>query len=189
MPTVPDRVHYYFASQQAYSIPVAKNFAARLSTGDYVFNLDADNFIGNMSAEINLRGPSAGTCCDTFKKGVYGRIGCARYIFETVRGYDESFLPAAKHDVDLRARCGIIGYNFVNVSPDIDAILNTKEDTIKHTGSDLSWDQMHAINTAKMRHNLSTRTYCPNKRMTPGEFVHNFDNVVRLTKEFKNVIR
>jgi hypothetical protein len=55
--------------------------------------------------------------------------------------------------------------------------------------SNLSWDQMLAVNTAKMQQNLAARNYRPNTRMTPGEFVHNFGNTVRLTEEFKNVVR
>jgi len=188
-PVFPAHVHYYRSRPQAYSIPVAKNFAARLSSGDYLFNLDADNFIGDTSAHIRRVGRYDGICCDLFKRGVYGRIGCARKIFEFVGGYDESFLPAAKHDVDLRARCGIIGYNFVNVVPDIGAILNVKEDTVRNFASDLSWEQMHALNTEKMQQNLALRNYCPNQCMTSGEFIYNFDSVVRLTEDFKNAIR
>ncbi len=184
----PPRFHYYRASPQPYSIPVAKNFAVRLSAGDYVFNLDADNFIGDMSAKIRTRGHSVGVCCDMFRLGIYGRIGLSRKIFEIVRGYDEAFLPAAKHDVDLRARCGLIGYTFTHVDPDIPAILNAKADTIKNFESVLSWDQMHARNTEQMQKNLELANYCPNKTMTPGDFVHHTGRVIRLTKEFKNVI-
>jgi predicted glycosyltransferase involved in capsule biosynthesis len=189
LPAFPARVHYYKAKPAPYSSPIAKNFAARLSSGDYLFNLDADNFIGDMSSRIRLHGRDEGVCCDVFKIGAYGRIGCARKIFEFVGGYDESFLPAAKHDVDLKARCGIIGYNFINVLPDIHPIPNTKIDTVWNFDSNLSWAQMLAGNTAKMQQNLAARNYRPNTNMTPGEFVHNFEHTVRLTEEFKHVIR
>jgi hypothetical protein len=183
-----DRFHYYRTlDYKSYSIPIAKNFAARLSSGDYVFNLDIDNYIANATYNINNIGLNQGVCCNIFKCGIYGRIGCSRKIFNIVGGYDESFLPAAKHDTDFINRCKLIGYEFQNIPCSIYPIVNSKKETIENTNSIFSWKIMNLLNNQKMKYNLRNKIYCPNKKFTNCIFEYNFTKTIKLSKELNNV--
>jgi glycosyltransferase involved in cell wall biosynthesis len=179
-----DRVHYYRAlNYHSYSIPVAKNLAVRLSHGDYVFNLDIDNYIGNATAQIKSLGYRIGVCCDIFKRGVYGRIGCSRKVFNMVGGYDESFLPAGKHDIDFMARCKLINYYFKHIPCMINPILNSKTETVINTGADMDWETMNSLNGEKMEYNLQNKIHCPNIKFTSYDFEYNFTKKITLSEE------
>jgi len=175
-----NRIHYYRTINfKNYSIPIAKNFSARLSSGDYLFNLDVDNFIGDATESIMKLSPK-GICCNVLRKGVYGRIGCSREIFDKVGGYDESFMPAGKHDTDLKLRCGLVGYEFVDTPCKIEAILNSKDETTKNIESDLDWKNMNLINNKKMQDNISSKNFHPNKEFTKCELIHNFSKYLNI---------
>jgi glycosyltransferase involved in cell wall biosynthesis len=181
-----NRIHYYRTlNLKNYSIPIAKNFSARISSGDYLFNLDIDNFIGDATENIINIVPK-GICCNILKKGVYGRIGSSREIFKKVGGYDESFLPAGKHDTDLKLRCQLIGYEFIDIPCRIEAILNSKDETIKNTRliwKIFGWKFMNLFNQKKMEYNLKNKIYCPNNNFASCEFEYNFKTKVSLSKE------
>ena len=183
---VEPRVRYYrTVKYQPYSIPVAKNFSTRLSSGDYIFNLDADNFISDATETIMKKGEHVGIYCDVFRMGVYGRVGCSRRVFWEAGGYDESFFPAGKHETDLRLRCvELLGCHFDHADCKIPAILNSKDDTIKHTKSSMSWKTMNFINQCKMKMNLDSNNFRPNKKFTKCDFIENFNKKIRL-EEFK----
>jgi glycosyltransferase involved in cell wall biosynthesis len=173
---VEPRIHYYSTvNYDSYSIPIAKNFSARLSSGDYIFNLDVDNFISDATETIMEKGEDVGIYCNVFKLGVYGRLGCSRRIFGKVGGYNESFFPAGKHETDLRLRCSdLLGCRFEDVPCKVPAILNSKEDTIKHTKSSMSWKTMNFINECKMKMSLAEKDYHPNRKFTGCEFIKDF---------------
>jgi len=179
---VEPRIKYYQAvDYDSYSIPIAKNFSARLSSGDYIFNLDVDNFISDVTETITEKGEDVGIYCNVFKLGIYGRLGCSRRMFKKVGGYNESFFPAGKHETDLRLRCSeLLGYRFEDVACKIPAISNSKEDTIKHTKSSMSWKTMNFINQCKMKVSLSEKDYHPNKKFTGCEFIKDFKEKTRL---------
>jgi glycosyltransferase involved in cell wall biosynthesis len=176
------RVHYYRTlNYNNYSIPVAKNLAARLGSGDYIFNLDIDNFIGNATSQIKSLGYRVGVCCNIFKRGVYGRIGCSKRVFNMVGGYDESFYPAGKHDIDFIERCKLINYYFKHIPCIVNPILNSKLETVVNTGSDMSWENMNDLNGEKMKYNIQNKIYCPNKKFTSCIFEYNFTKQIRLS--------
>jgi predicted glycosyltransferase involved in capsule biosynthesis len=125
-------------------------------------------------------GPTKGVCCNVFRKGVYGRIGYSKEVFNKVGGYDESFLPAGKHDTDLKLRCELIGYIFVDIPCKMEAILNSKDETTKNIVSDLDWKTMNIVNTKKMHENISNNNFCPNKKFTKCELIHNFSKNINI---------
>lgn len=179
-----DRVHYYRTlDYNTYSIPVAKNFSIRLSSGDYVFNLDIDNYIGEATNQIMSVGCDTGICCKVFKKGVYGRIGCSREVFNLVGGNDEYFLPAGKHDTDFMARCNLINYKFQHMLCDVKPILNSKADTIVNMNSNLDWKEMNVLNGEKMKYNIQNNIFCPNQKFTSCELEYNFEKIITLSEE------
>jgi predicted glycosyltransferase involved in capsule biosynthesis len=180
------RIHYYrMLNPISYSIPIAKNMAVRLSSGDYVFNLDIDNFIGNATSQIKNLGYRVGVCCNIFKRGVYGRIGCSRRVFNMVGGYDESFYPAGKHDMDFMERCKLINYYFKHTPCMINPILNSKIETVINTDSNMNWETMNTLNEKKMNYNIHNNIYCPNKKFTSCIFEYNFTKRITLSGEIR----
>jgi hypothetical protein len=97
----------------------AKNVAHRLSRGDYLFNLDADNFILPLdtqrirAARQEQRGCRQGT--GNLRDGTPGRIGIARAMFDAIGGYDEGLLRTLIDDYDLIIRAEAAGYRFVRL--------------------------------------------------------------------------
>lgn len=91
-----------------WSSPKAKNLAHRLANGDYLFNLDCDNYITESdlmmiekAAKLNL--PVQQFAGD-FDDGTYGRIGLPKILFYKLGGYDESLLPMGAQDTDILNR-------------------------------------------------------------------------------------
>ncbi|MFW6600185.1 glycosyltransferase family A protein [Propionibacteriaceae bacterium Y2011] len=96
----------------------AKNMAHALATGDYVCNLDADNYLGagftSYLRSIFLRRPNAIVATNRFDarlnaglyKGSMGRIALSRTNFHLLGGYDESarFKGWSGEDTDLIMR-------------------------------------------------------------------------------------
>jgi glycosyltransferase involved in cell wall biosynthesis len=181
---ITDRVHYHRTlNYRNYSIPVAKNLAVRLSSGDYAFNLDVDNYIGNATNQIKNLGTKTGVCCNIFNRGVYGRIGCSRRVFNMVGGYDESFLPAGKHDIDFMARCKLVNYYFKHIPCTINPILNSKIQTVINTDSDMEWETMNFLNGKKMEYNIENKIHCPNTKFTSCDLEYNFTKKITLSEE------
>jgi hypothetical protein len=166
-----------------YSIPIAKNFAFRLSSGEYIFNLDADNFLGSVIDKI-IEYKYIPIYCNKFRLGVYGRIGCDKEIIKETGGYDESFLPAGHHEQDFMARCNLIHHNFTHVDFDELPLQNTKEDTISNINTNISWGLMNEINTVKTNTNIVNKIVNPNKNYTQCDFIHNFNRITRLSESF-----
>jgi glycosyltransferase involved in cell wall biosynthesis len=178
-----NRLHFYQTIDDVpYGQPIYKNFSARLSKGDYLFNLDIDNFIdiSNFDFVPNL------ICCLEYRKGTHGRVGMPRDVFKLVGGYDESFYAAGAHDLDLINRCTAAGFKFIDVRPKISSIPNTKEDTMKnsHNPDNLTWDKMNKLNLDKLKFNIQNNIINPNSQFQICKFINNFKEVATLGSEF-----
>jgi hypothetical protein len=183
-PNISSNINYFECIDEIeYSIPISKNFAFRLSSGDYIFNLDADNFLGSIIDKI-IEYNYIPIYCNKFSLGVYGRIGCENQILKEVGGYDESFLPAGHHEQDFMARCNLINHNFTHIDFDEMPLQNTKQDTIINTKINISWQSMNQINTFKKNTNIANKIINPNKNHTKCSFIHNFDAIIKLSEKF-----
>lgn len=183
-PYINNQIRYYQSMEQlSYSIPIAKNFSVRLSSGDYVFNLDADNYIDNVYNDI-IYNQYIPIRCNEIQKGVFGRIGCLKTIFQQVGGYDESFYQAAYHENDLLNRCLMLGYDFKNIICKKYPIENSKLNTIKNMNTSLTWLEMLQKNTDKAQHNQINQIINPNQYFTQCRFLFNFTDIIKLTNIF-----
>jgi glycosyltransferase involved in cell wall biosynthesis len=179
-----DFIKYYIAVEyfQSYSIPVAKNFAARLSSGDFLFNLDCDNFLDNIIDEI--RATDQGVFCNEDQRGTYGRIGLHKETFVKIGGYDENFYPAGVHDNDLILRAKYLNYEFKNIPSVSEPVSNDKLDTVRYLES-ISYEKMKEYNEIIMKYNEKKKIINPNNNIfTPCYFVLNFKNYVKKTNMF-----
>jgi hypothetical protein len=179
--------YYKLIDNIDYSIPIAKNFALRLSfNSNFLFNLDVDNYIDNAIDNIlEIKENYHGMKCSTTRLGVYGRLGVHEKALKITGGYDETFLPAAGHENDLIYRLNMIGYSLQHYDCHKLPIQNSKVDTIKNTRhNNMSWEMMNKINQNKIIYNINNKIVSPNKTFTRASFIHNFIKKVELTNEY-----
>jgi|688.fasta_scaffold11137_17 glycosyltransferase involved in cell wall biosynthesis len=176
-------IKYYQAINFKYSIPIAKNFSARLSTGDYIFNLDCDNYLDNIVDEI--RSSNQGVSCDEYLKGSHGRIGMSKEVFVQLGGYDENFYPAGVHDNDIVLRANYLNYKFKNIPSVTSPVSNNKKDTVKDFEKGIDWETMVKYNEVIMKYNEKKKILNPNNGIfTSCSFIYNLKNSVEKTNEF-----
>jgi hypothetical protein len=126
----------------------AKNLAHFAATGEFVVNLDADNFITDTIVryrrfwEDNPDTVIWGFCGD-LADGTYGRIGMAKHHFVALRGYDEGMLSGAVEDRDLLRRARALGLDFMRlVQKGYPAIPNPVFERIRYSATRLPHQTM-----------------------------------------------
>lgn len=93
--------------RQYFDMSYAKNVVHRLATGQVLFNLDADNYIGEIIPELRVLAvnelllPLHVTGTDTAR---FGRIGLHKSAFHSLRGYNEKITGMGNDDSDLTSR-------------------------------------------------------------------------------------
>ena len=161
----------------------AKNLSHFGATGDYLFNLDADNFINN---EINSyrnvwsKYPNSlihgMTNSKNFNDGSYGRIGIKKEIFNDLGGYDEDFIGIYYEDTDLINRCLLSKMPYAQItSNEKVCIENTRKEAIQFT---------------KFKNYNQDDYYCKNrmisiKKLNNGELKRNLNRKkIKIMKNF-----
>lgn len=89
----------------------AKNLAHRISSCDYLFSLDGDNFLTKSDLEKIQEVARLNIACHQFTgnyDGSRGRVGVPKDIFKSLGGYDESMLPMGYQDADFVNRISLI---------------------------------------------------------------------------------
>lgn len=150
------KARYFHASK-------AKNLAHYLATGEFLVNLDADNFIENSIPEMRRywrEDPWAVLWLwpgSDYSDGTFGRIGLNRAVFVKCGGYDEEFLPIAVQDRDLLSRLAELGYPYRQLTgTGARALRNSTEEKCAFLGSKLSYDEMDSINRTQMLSNIAS---------------------------------
>lgn len=132
------RVKLYRLNRDFYwDIPLAKNVAAMLSTGDVLFNLDIDNRIGNSAQQLReLKDDQILTTIYNHFNGTRGRIGITRKQFIELGGNDLAMVGAGAHDVDLISRAIQNGCTEIMEESIPYAVINDKTETARYLGED-----------------------------------------------------
>lgn len=121
-----------------FEVSKAKNLSHFAANGNFLFNLDADNFINNEIyhfRNIWNKYPNTLIHGDRAIKndGSYGRIGISREIFNNLGGYDED-IGTYYEDTDLIDRCLKIGLLYAKViDKNSVSIRNSVGDTLINT--------------------------------------------------------
>lgn len=98
-------IYYKTFQPSQYDRSHSRNIVFKLSKGDILCNLDADNYLGkgfanemieNFSRERNIFYTS-----DLSFSDIFGRVVVSREDFHAIRGYNESFIGYGHEDVDL----------------------------------------------------------------------------------------
>lgn len=173
-------------TEQFFHCSKAKNLAHFAATGDLLVNLDGDNFIADSIAAwrrvwdehydtvIQSRGKNWGD-------GTFGRIGLPRRHFLALGGYDEEMLPAGVQDLDLIERAKAAGLRYRRLWPTgTAAIRNSIEEKVSYCGSDLSYEDMRAANTGRMRRNLERGELTVNTERRPVKVLLNFTHEIEV---------
>jgi hypothetical protein len=174
----------------------SKNLAHRIAPGRVLANLDADNFIGTTLPFVVQMATASERLVlhlwtGVWQDGTYGRIAVSRELFHDLRGYDETLLPIGHQDTDLilRARkagadvVAVTGKSFAEASGlRVQAIPNSKADTLRYTGYAMSFETMNKINHWLARFNRRRRGATANPDgWGRGRVEINFELPVELT--------
>lgn len=108
-------------NEVSWNVSRAKNLAHRIAKGEYLFNLDADNYLTKKDVALVNQAASWGLPCHQFsgdlKDGSCGRIGLPKQLFEKIGGYDETLLTMGMQDLDLLRRLGKLPVKLAKFSP------------------------------------------------------------------------
>ena len=156
--------YYYTEELPLWHASIAKNTAHLCAVGNILVNLDCDNFTGTWGGTYVMNTfARLGDRIVThqfngrFDSGNYGRIAVKRKYFYMLGGYDESLDPMGAEDKDLILRHIQIGHKYVSLTDDRfnQAIPNTIQESILHTGSSKSYIEMLQYNKDLSYYNLS----------------------------------
>lgn len=143
----------------------AKNLAHRISNKEYLFSLDADNYLSENDLVLIKRFAESSSIVHQFsgdwEDGSCGRIGLASKLFYDLGGYDESFLPMGAEDIDIKNRAEILANSkAINIgSPEIQSIKHPSsarmaEVILESDAVDSDWDIMNRINLNYSEHRI-----------------------------------
>lgn len=153
----------YFSTKELiyWHASIAKNTAHKLAKGKYVVNLDCDNYIGKDGGDFLLdifknKGDNIiiSQRNNIFGSGCAGRISLTKENFFKLGGYDEQFFPMGVQDCDLIKRAQKMGLENININLNNNCIINSKEESIKNIGINISYNKMLTVNNLLSKLNL-----------------------------------
>ena len=159
-------VFFEVKNEVRWNMARAKNLAHRLASGEYLFNLDADNFATRADIELIAAAKHANLYCWQWSgsktDGSPGRIGVPRKIFSWLGGYDETLLPMGGQDIDLLNRLNMTAKGIRLKPPELLAIQNSIGDKIREISPSTcgneeqrkTYKDLCAINSAISKHKL-----------------------------------
>jgi hypothetical protein len=150
---------------EKYHSPKAKNIAHRFGTGEFLVNLDCDNYNEKVRKTL-LKLEDKNVIVHLWSKvaynGTYGKIAISKNNFYKLGGHDESFLPIAAQDWDLLCRAEAMGIRKVEKPLADKFIFNSIEEKIKFTGCS-DWYECSRINSLISEKNIKENILVSNK--------------------------
>lgn len=141
----------------------AKNMAHRMATGDFVCNLDADNFTGvgfaSFLAKVFKLDPNGIVTCarslyertPVSQHGFGGRIALSKSNFLALHGYDEAYKGWGEEDNDLKWRAkgkSMRDYKFSN--PEFARVLSHSDEARVENMVD-SENELHRVHEKRQK--------------------------------------
>lgn len=159
----------------------SRNMAIRLSTGNIVCNLDADNYLGEGNADYILslfrQNKNIFITSDYSKRDIVGRVYMYREDFFKVNGYNEAFDGYGFEDVELYYRLQKCGLNQIYLKQPrfFKAICHSNEIRINQEQLFLNDFQLyiHYITPYKSEFLILYH----NSNFIQGELVNNFNKI------------
>lgn len=136
-----------------YHIAMQKNAVMKMAQGDYIFTLDADNFISSdLISFIQRHKNQAIHDYNHNLQGTWGRIGAPKWAMEAVH-FHPQWPGSSLHDTELVSRLKSVvevcepGKRCLAPAP----IKNDISDTTLYTPGKLNWKDWETINTNTMK--------------------------------------
>jgi predicted glycosyltransferase involved in capsule biosynthesis len=165
-------IFFEVKNEVRWSVSRAKNLAHRIANGEYLFNLDADNYLTKEDIALINQSASWGLPCHQFsgdmQDGSYGRIGLPKHLFEKIGGYDETLLPMGYQDVDLLERFKRLPTKLAKLPPPSKIAVQNNE---HHKGKEFfALDNQSGKNFSKVYHdsNIMNAQFSKFKLATEG---------------------
>ena len=170
------KLKYYYTDKLKYwHASIAKNTAHMYANGKYIVNLDCDNYIGENGDTLIINifkenGDNIIISQSNYKlgSGNAGRISLTKSNFLILGGYNEYFYPMGYQDPDLINRAVKYGLKLIKLNKNNDAIKNTKEESIKNTNLNLSYQKMNQMNMLMSKINIENNDLIANKYKNIG---------------------
>ncbi len=131
-------IFFEVSNEVSWNLSRAKNLSHRVANGDFLMNLDADNYM--LKKDIQLINEAAEQklpihqWSGVFGDGSHGRIGLPRNMFFKIGGYDEYMLPMGAQDSDLIRRIEALNIKILRgQGPAQKAVQNRMMDKIQET--------------------------------------------------------
>lgn len=161
-------IYFQVTNDVKWNVARAKNLAHRLSTKNYLFNLDADNYITRKDINLIRKVATLNMHCwqwsGSFIDGSYGRIGLPKSEFLKLGGYDETFLAMGGQDTDLLFRLAAIHSKRVRLpmpgrlavqNSDTDKIIEVINTDQENDTSKKIYQQLNSLNISISKLKLS----------------------------------
>lgn len=170
--------YYYSKEPENFHMSHSKNAVAKLSTGDIVCNIDADNFTGTGFAEyinsifINNKNIYIGADTNA-PQDCLGRIAAETKDFFTVEGYDEKMNGYGFDDFDLCNRLKLLGRTsyFIKESKFLQALSHSDQE---RTENEYNSKEIESVYIRFINHAVSELLYLfRNKKYYLGKIVSN----------------
>ena len=152
-------IYFYTIQPKSFHASKSKNLAHRLGNGEWLFNLDTDNFISHTSRK-KLKNPKNDYYLwemRPMRSDTTGRICLRKEHFYKIGGYDETFYPIGYQDMDLIKMLELNSIKCVRnkCNRNCFPIKNSREETIKYTNCELNWKEQCEANTEKSKNKKS----------------------------------
>lgn len=126
---------YSFTKDIPFNMPLSKNLSHFLASGDIVFNLDIDNYIGDSFPQISKLSSKEYMSNSLQSSGYAGRIGMYKSVFDKLGGYDLDLDVAGYDDINMLERLSRLKLKSIKETGVRFPVLNTVQDTIANTGT------------------------------------------------------
>lgn len=127
---------YKFTKDIPFYMTLSKNLSHSNARGDYIFNLDIDNYIGDSYQQVLDLPPRHILVTDVLIKrlsnGSGGRLAYPRKAFFEIGGYDLELDSIAYDDINIYERLTRLGFKPVFEQNVKEPILNTPQETIEY---------------------------------------------------------
>ncbi|MDB4348474.1 hypothetical protein OAA62_01015 [bacterium] len=157
------------SGQNYFHASIYKNISHYYADGEYVYNIDSDNFLSNhrnlLDEQISIS--EKGFVIHNYLKdsssssrGSFGSICVNKEDFLSIGGYDESFMPISYQDTDILLRLKKLNFRYVQKALNQDPINHTQSIVFSSENSFYSWEDCLKYNKKLSAYNLSKNRFC-----------------------------
>lgn len=126
---------FSFTKDIPFNMALSKNLSHSLASGDIVFNLDIDNYIGDSFPQISSISVKEFITSPQLSSGYGGRIGMHRSVYNRLGGYDLDLDVAGYDDINMIERLKKLSLKNKIETGIRFPIPNTVQDTVAYTNT------------------------------------------------------